>query len=192
MSDKPVNDPNSITLVDVTLSYPQLFKAVIPKGGTEAKYSATFILHKVQHAAQIKRIQEVIAAITTDAFKGKKLPPERIALRDGSLKEGTDGYSDEVMFLTSANSKRPQVVGPNSEGRQPVDAEDSRMTPGCRVNAVVRLWAQDNAAGGKRINGSLSAVQFVRPDKVFGAPPVNVDDAFSSIPESAFTGGDLD
>jgi hypothetical protein len=45
------------------------------------------------------------------------------------------------------------------------------------VNAVIRIWFQDNEHG-QRINASLEAVQFLRKGEAFGATQIDVDDAF--------------
>ena len=185
-----VTDPNQVVLQDVNISYPTLFKPRKSDQGGEPKYSASFILDKVEHAAQIKQIKAIIDSILKEKNGGKPLGPALVCLRDGSMKPGVEGYNDDIMFITSSNSKRPQVVSPNREGRSPMDENDSRLVGGCRVNAVVRLWWQDNPTG-KRINGSLSAVQYVRPDKTFGAAPVDTDSVFGAIPEPEMA-GDLD
>lgn len=159
-----------ITLTDVRLSFADLFKAKAVNDG-EPRFGANFLLDKTKDQKQIKKIGDEIRRIEGAKFKGKKLPADKVCLRDGDEKE-YDGYAG-MLFLSAANKKRPTVV---DRAKSPLTAEDGKPYSGCYVNAVVRLWAQDNNFG-KRINASLEVVQFLRDGEPFGAPAVDLDEA---------------
>ncbi len=185
-------DPNQVRLIGVRLSYPNLFVARKGKGDKKegtAKFSASYLLDKKKDAVQIASVQKVIDAILLEKNKGVKLAPDKICMRDGSFKPGADGYGDDIVFITSSNSKRPRVVDKNSVkdalGKLvDITEESGRIYGGMYVNATIRLWWQDNEEGGKRINASLEAIQYYKEGERFGADPVDVDDAFDGIEDA--------
>jgi hypothetical protein len=180
MSQQTTKDPNVIKLNNVRLSYPQLFVAKIPEDGTVAKYSASFLLDKKEHAELIKHIEKTIARVALDEFK-KATKLKRVCLRDGSEKEDKEGYGDDVMFITSNSEKRPAVV---DRDLTPLTAEDSKPYAGCYVNATIRLFAYDHKTGGKGVSAALRAVQFVKDGPSFGAGPVDAAEEFDALPAS--------
>jgi hypothetical protein len=159
-----------VIIQNARLSYPHIFAAKAMNQGDTPKFSASFILNKKTNAATIKEIQKAIDALTADKFKGKKLPADKVCLRDGDLKDD-EAYAG-AFYVSASNLKRPQVV---DRDKSPLVAEDDKPYGGCYVNGVIRIWAQDNQYG-KRINASLEAVQFLKDGDRFGAPPVNLDD----------------
>lgn len=158
-----------VILTNVRLSYPHLFTAKAAQGSDKAKYSASFLLDKGKDAKQIKSLQAAIDGMLAEKFKGKKLPADKICLRDGDSKED-ENYAGKF-FINASNDKRPQVV---DRDKTPLAADDNKPYAGCYVNAVIRLWAQDNQYG-KRINASLEVVQFHKDGEPFGAPAVSLD-----------------
>lgn len=164
-----------ITLLNVRLSYPTVFKAkaAVTAPGAEPKFSASFILDKKTQGDQIAAIQ---AAIETMIKEEKlKVDPDKRCLKDGATKPDT--YGEGVFFINSSNVKRPQVV---DRKKNPLAEEDNVIYGGCYVNAVIRLWPQDNQYG-RRINASLEVVQFVKDGEPFGHKPVNVDEALPDV-----------
>lgn len=152
-------------------------------------YKANFLIPK--EGDEFKNVAKIKKA--ADEAKSKKwgsnpkdwpkLKPERICLRDGDM-ENWDGYAG--MLYVSANSpvdRKPQVI----TNRKDKDGNWIKAEPGhernpysgCYVNALVRLWAQDNKKGGKRINASLEVVQFLKDGEAFGAAPVNPNEKFT-------------
>lgn len=180
MSNK-TTDPNVVKLFNVRLSYPVLFTAKAMEDGKKPVFSASFLLDKKQHAATIKEIEDKTARVALDEFK-KKVKLNRVPLRDGNEKDGKDGYGDDVMFVNAKNEKRVPVV---DRDLTPLTAEDSRPYAGCYVNATIRLFAYDHPTGGKGVSASLRAVQFVKDGESFGAGPVNAEEEFEPVADSA-------
>lgn len=176
MSNTPA-DPNVIRLLNVRLSYPQLFVAKPPEEGKEPVFSASFLLDKKQHAGLIAQIEKATERVALDEFK-KKVPLKRTPLRDGNEKSDKEGYGDEVMFVSARNAKRPVVV---DRDLTPLTATDTKPYAGCYVNATVRLFAYDHKVGGKGVSATLRAVQFVKDGESFGAGPVNAEDEFEPV-----------
>ncbi len=133
-------------------------------------------LKKFQEAA------EFVRRVAAEGLPGHKLGPEALCLKNGNTK-GYDGWKDMIVFVAS-NSVRPVVV---DQKLVPVVAGDKNAPySGCYVNATVTLWSQNNSYG-KRINGNLRAVQFVKDGPAFGVAPVDADDEFEALGDTADT-----
>jgi hypothetical protein len=104
----------------------------------------------------------------------------KLCLRDGAEKDETDGYGDEVMFVSASSAKRVPVV---DRDLTPLMEENGKPYAGCYVNMSIRLWAQDNQFG-KRVNAQLRAVQFVKDGEAFGNKPVDPQKEFKQIEDS--------
>lgn len=166
------------------VSFPHLFSRPVING-EEGKCGAALMLDPKRHAKDIHELEKAITALCKEKFKGKKLPADKLCLRDGDDK-GREEY--EGSFVLSANSKaRPMVIA--RDGRSVIsDEEDSEIYPGCHVNAKVRLWAQDNKYG-KRINAELVAIQFLKDGEPLDGTYVSTDDAMEGFEG---VGGDND
>lgn len=150
-----------IKLQNVRISFPNLFqKAVF--NGEETKYEATFLISKESQADQAKLLKEAIADKTKVDLKGAKLPADKICLKDGD-DISYDGYAGN-WSIKASSKKRPLVI---DRDRSPLTADDERIYPGCYVNAIIEIWAQNNAYG-KRINATLMGVQFAKDGQPFG------------------------
>lgn len=180
-----------VLLRNVRLSFPALHEPSEMEGedGTIRRfYKANFLIPKdgdeFKNVAAIKKASNEAKAKKwgSNEKEWPKLKPDRICLRDGDL-ENWDGYAG--MLYLSANSpvdRKPQVL----TNRKDKDKKWIRALPGmdrnpyagCYVNALVRLWVQDNKQG-KRLNASVEVVQFLRDGDAFGAAPVNADERFT-------------
>lgn len=178
-----------IKLQNVRLSFPQLFIPKAVQQGKEAKYSASFLLDKTNDAAQIDAVRKTMFDVAVEKWGDAAKIPKGLkkCLHEGAEKD-YDGYNDAMMFVSASATVRPSVIDRN---RSPLTADDGRPYAGCYVNAVLRLWAQDNEFG-KRINAQLQGVQFVSDGEAFGAAPFNPDEHFAPLdnPASDNDGGD--
>lgn len=183
-----------ITLPDVRLSYPHLWKPKKFDDDSQPRYEAAFLLDpdNPKHAKVIEFIESEFERICTEQWK--KVP--------GNLKGKPFGYADEDgkefdgwagMFYVQANCKphRPKVVdrNPNIE----LHEEDGRPYAGCFVNATMTLWADARPKLGPRVNGTLRAVQFYRDGEAFsGAGPIDASDEFEDYSDEAEDSSVLD
>lgn len=171
-------DPAIFKLKNVRLVWPHLFhpKAAIDEG-KDAKFQATFILDKEEHAAAIKDLEKLIDRIALDKFK-KKLPLKHKCLRDGNEKADKEGFGDEVMFVPASEEVRPVVV---DRQLNPLTKEDSKIYGGCYVNATIRLYAWEHKTGGRGVSAGLRAVQFFKDGPSIGAGPIRAEDEFEKV-----------
>jgi hypothetical protein len=169
-----------ITVTNARLSYANIFRAKAMEGSVgEPKYSCVFLLDKKTNAKDIKTIQDAIAKQVKEGLKGKHPGADKVCLKDGSNKADVDGYGDGVMYVSAGNVKRPVIV---DQKRNPLAEEDGKPYSGCIVNGVFNLWVQDNKYG-KRINASLTHVQFVKDGPVFGEAVKPAEAVFKDISE---------
>lgn len=170
-----------VTLNNVRLSFPALFKPKVNKlePDKDPKFGASLILDKKADASQIDALRNAVRAVALAQWP-KGIPKTvKFCVRDGSEKE-TDGYGDGVIFLNATNQHRIGVV---DRDMTPLVEEDGKPYAGCYVNAVIRLWAQDNNFG-KRINAQLQGVQFSRDGEAFGDKPFNPQENFRPLDAS--------
>jgi len=149
-----------IMLNNVRISFPSLFRKAT-FNGEETKFEGTFLIGKKEGKGTIDVIDAAIKAIMREELKGTKLPPDKICFKDGDNIEYS-GYAGN-MSIKASSTKRPIVI---DRDKSPLTEDDNRIYAGCRVNAVIELWAQNNNYG-KRINASLLGVQFFRDDEPF-------------------------
>jgi hypothetical protein len=130
-----------IKLNNVRLSFPSLFRKSV-YNGEETKFEATFLLDKKTQGDKIKEIEAAIASAIKENLKGAKLGSDKLCLKDGDDFEYV-GYSGHMSIKASSN-KRPLVI---DRDKSQLSEEDGRLYAGCRVNATIELWAQNNTYG---------------------------------------------
>jgi hypothetical protein len=95
-----------------------------------------------------------------------------------------DGYAGHV-FITAGRDTAPQMI--QADG-QPIDPTNTmayqqlarKMYGGCRVNAAIKPWPQDNKHG-RGIRCDLIAVQFAADDTPFGEGAVDASGMFGAV-----------
>jgi hypothetical protein len=158
------------------VSFPHLFTPPVING-EEGKCGAALMLDPTKHASTIAEIEGAIADLTQFKFKGRKLPSDKLCLRDGNDK-GRPEY-EGLMVLSANNRGRPIVL--RGDGRTKIeDEQDSPIYAGCHVNAKVRFWAMDNQYG-RRINAELVAIQFHSDGDPLDGSYMSEEDAMSGF-----------
>ena len=102
-----------------------------------------------------------------------------------------DGYAGNV-FITAGRDSQPQVI--QADG-QPIDPTNTmayqqltrKMYGGCRVNAAVKPWLQENKHG-RGVRCDLIAVQFAGDDAPFGDGAVDASNLFGAVAGAAPAG----
>jgi hypothetical protein len=175
-----------VKLENVRLAFPQIFEPrAFGEDGSDPAYSASFIFGK-KHPA-VKLIQEAIEAVAKEKWEGKATEvlkqlraADKACLHDGDSKPDYDGFAGNF-FLASRNKARPLII---DRDKSPLTASDGKPYAGCYVNATVDIWPQANKFG-KRVNATLSGVQFLKDGDAFaGSPPASPDD-FESLDDGA-------
>lgn len=174
-------DPARVQLKNVRLSFAAIYR---PKGfgggrsedNGEPKYSANFLIDPETREGEvnIRKMEDAIDHVldTTDwggktpKFKGDKLP-----LRDGDDRD-YDGY-EGMMYVAASNGKKPRIL--DFDKLDVSEGDDGAPYSGCYVDAIVRVWGQNNKFG-KRINASLEGIRFRDDGDAFGAAPLDPDE----------------
>ena len=172
---------DQIRLINVRLSFPDIWSAKSVDGKGEPKFGCSLLLKKDDDSEQIQALKLLIMKVAKEKFGAKtadliKKGTLKLCLHEGHEKD-YEGYGDEVMFVTTSSKRRPTLV---DRDRSPLSEEDGRPYAGCYVNAVFRLWAQDNNYG-KRINAQLQGLQFSGDGEPFGVAPFNAEEAFDEL-----------
>jgi hypothetical protein len=103
-----------------------------------------------------------------------------------------DGYAGNI-YITAGRDTAPQMI--QADGT-PVDPANTmayqqlarKMYGGCRVNAAVKPWPQDNKVG-RGIRCDLIAVQFAGDDTPFGEGATDASGLFGAVQQAAAMSG---
>jgi hypothetical protein len=161
-----------IQLKNVRLSFPSIFKRA-DFNGQEGKFEATFLLCKETQSDQIEKLEAAIDAAIKEAKV--KVPSDKRCLKDGDDFD-YDGYAGHMAFKAST-TRRPTII---DRDKTPLAEDDGKPYAGCYVNAIVDVWIQNNSYG-RRANGNLFGIQFVKDGDAFGAGDVDVTDEFDAF-----------
>lgn len=193
------NETTLVRLSDVRLSFPHIAEPQKTQGpkGERISYNAEFILAP-DHPAWGQFHQIVLAMATA---KWKEQAQGVINLCNGDRKKRCygggsekinqktlkvyDGY-EGMVFISAGKDKMPQIF--DSTGKQ-IDPNDTmalqkearRMYGGCRVNAAVKPWLQENEHG-RAIRADFVAIQFLADDTPFGEGAVDASGLFGATP----------
>ena len=166
---------NAMLFVEGRLSFPAIFQSEAFNDG-EPRFSATLLVPK--GGADDQRLQASVMALMKSAG-WKKLPPDKVAVKDGDDLE-YDSHQG-MTVVRASNVNRPVVIDRN---KAPLVEADGRPYSGCYVKMKVELWVQDNSFG-KRINAKLHGIQFVSDGDPFGAGGAPTDDGFEDLEATA-------
>ncbi len=178
-----------IKFENVRLSYAKLFTARPFEEGQTPRFEASFLFDpsNPDHAAKIKEIKIAARNLMVEAF-GENFAPRDlrgVCFGDGDKKDKIpDGYVG-MFYVNTANTTRPAVA--NRTGNPVVEGDPQTPYSGCYVNATITLWAQNNRYG-KRINGNLRGVQFVKDGEAFGQAPVSAESEFDALEDNSPVG----
>jgi hypothetical protein len=162
-----------VKITNARLAFPNLFEP-----GKFGQWGGTLILDEKNTAA----VQKAMKAIAEDEFKGVMPSPPNRCLRKNEDKSNYGGFEDENGYHLSANRREPFKPNQLIE-RDKTPAGESTFYPGCYVNAVVNVWAQNNSYG-KKLNCELVGVQFYKDGERLGRGVSDVDDDdFETLPD---------
>jgi hypothetical protein len=171
-----MTNDDMIMITGARVSFPHLFKRPTIDG-EEGSYGAVLMLDPKKHAKVISTIEKGITELSKFKFKGKKIPSDKLCLRDGDDKGRTEYEGYQILSANTRN--KPLVIG--GDGRNVItDEEDNPIYAGCVVNVKIRLWAQDNRYG-KRVNAELVAIQFSKDGEPLDGSYVSAEDAISGF-----------
>lgn len=98
-----------------------------------------------------------------------------------------DGYAGHV-FITAGRDSQPQVIQADGSAIDPTNTMayqqlTRKMYGGCRVNAAVKPWLQDNKHG-RGVRCDLIAIQFAGDDTPFGEGAVDASGMFGAVAQA--------
>ena len=198
-----------IFLSNVRLSFPHLAEPQKQvneaTGATRISYNAEFIMP--QDHAGFQQFMQRYGAMALEKWKEHAQTVMGMIQQDRKTRcygVGTekvnkktfkpyDGYADAgAVFITAGRDTAPQMI--QADG-SPVDPSNTmayqqlarKMYGGCRVNAAVKPWLQDNKHG-RGIRCDLIAVQFYLDDAPFGEGNVDASGMFGAVATGAMPG----
>jgi len=189
-----------ILLSNVRLSFPHLAepqRQVNESNGKERiSYNCEFIMP--QDHAGFQKFMAIYAAMALEKWKEHAQTVMGMIQSDRKLRcfgrgeekvnkktfQPYDGYAGHV-FITAGRDSAPQMI--QADG-QPIDPANTmayqmlarKMYGGCRVNAAVKPWLQENSYG-RGVRCDLIAVQFAGDDAAFGEGAVDASKLFGSV-----------
>ncbi len=187
-----------IFLSNVRLSFPHLAepqKQVNSATGAERiSYNCEFILH--QDHPGFAQFTQRYGAMALDKWKEHSQMVMSMIQADRKLRcfgrgeekvnkktfQPYDGYAGHV-FITAGRDSAPQMIqsdGKPVEGMLAYQQLARKMYGGCRVNAAIKPWIQDNKHG-RGIRCDLIAVQFAGDDTPFGEGAVDASNLFGAV-----------
>lgn len=198
-----------IFLSNVRLSFPHLAEPQKQvneaTGATRISYNAEFIMPQ-DHAGFVQFMQRY-GAMALEKWKEHAQTVMGMIQQDRKTRcfglgaekinkktfKPYDGYADAgAVFITAGRDSAPQMI--QADG-SPVDPANTmayqqlarKMYGGCRVNAAVKPWLQDNKHG-RGIRCDLIAVQFAADDVPFGEGATDASGLFGAVAGGAPAG----
>jgi hypothetical protein len=189
-----------ILLSNVRLSFPHLAepqRQVNESNGKERiSYNCEFIMP--QDHAGFQKFMATYAAMALEKWKEHAQTVMGMIQSDRKLRcfgrgeekvnkktfQPYDGYAGHA-FITAGRDSAPQMI--QADG-QPIDPANTmayqmlarKMYGGCRVNAAIKPWLQENSYG-RGVRCDLIAVQFAGDDGAFGEGAVDASKLFGSV-----------
>jgi hypothetical protein len=193
-----------IFLSNVRLSFPHLAepqKQVNETSGqTRISYNCEFIMP--QDHPGFQQFMARYGALALDKWKEHAQPVMAMILADRKTRcfgrgeekvnrktfQTYDGYAGN-MFITAGRDSAPQMIQLDGTAIDPSNSMAyqtlaRKMYGGCRVNAAVKPWPQDNKHG-RGIRCDLIAVQFAADDTPFGEGADDASNLFGAVQQAA-------
>lgn len=184
-----------IMISNARLSFPAL---VEPKGfdGGPAAYNADLIL--APNDPGFQEFMRVISQLAQEKWKEHANAVLQLIQTDRKLRAFGNGSEkidkktfkpyngyEGMMYISALNKVRPQffnaqgaVIDPSNT--MALQQEARRMYGGCRVNAAIKPWLQDNKFG-RGVRCELVAIQFAKDDTPFGDSTPDVTNLFGQV-----------
>jgi len=193
---------NIIYITNAVLSFPKLVEATSNSDYPNApkKFSADLIMQT--NSPEFAKFMQEVGQLATEKWKDKAGPILQMIQSDRrlrcfgngaeKLKKDTmkpyEGYDGMVYIAASSNEDRPPIIVNPQDGKEIDNANTlarsaaaRKLYGGCRVNAAIRPWLQDNQFG-RGVRCELIAVQFFQDGTPFGEAPPDIGGMFGAVP----------
>jgi hypothetical protein len=173
----------NLLITNTRVLFPAFFVPKEVKNNGNPRYSGYFLLPK--NDPQVTGIKKAMLETAKATGKWGEDPSKVVAglvaekrtfFSDGDVKADTNSDKPAFQeyagnFIISASTypdKPPRVL---NFDRSPITAAHNLINPGCIVNVLINIWAQDKIEHGRRINAQMLAVQYVSK----GTSPIGFD-----------------
>ena len=196
---------NVIYITNAVLSFPKLVEALNNSDFPNApkKFSADLIV--APNNPDFAKFMAEVGAQATEKWKDKAPAILQMIQTDRRLrcygngaekiKKDTmkpyEGYDGMVYVAASSNEDHPPILVNPQDGKEIDNANTlarsaaaRKLYGGCRVNAAIRPWLQDNQFG-RGIRCELIAIQFLADGTPFGEAPPDISSMFGAVPAAA-------
>ncbi len=162
-----------LTQIDnVRLAFPALFKPTAANAGDTPYFSALFPIEPGSKNEKV--LDAAIQKVAAEKFGPKAEAALAQIVRKGDcffrkevyLNKDGDPYTGFEDMHRAKGSNKDRLILVDRLGK-PVVEGDGVFYAGCIVNVQFDIWVQDNQFG-RKINGKLLAVQFVKDAESFG------------------------
>ena len=193
-----------LMLSNCRLSFPQLVEPKAFQEGSPKKYSADLIIDPASD--DWKKVMSNIMVVAQEKWKDQAQAVLGMIQNDRRLRcfgNGAekisktkmtvyDGYPGMV-YLSVSNNNAPQAIEQSGKAVPPDNTMAYSQVArkcygGCRINAAVRFYCQDNQFG-RGIRGELIAFQFGTDDTPFGDGDTDASSLFSAVASAAAPAG---
>ena len=174
----------TVLLKRVRIAFPALFEAKSINDG-DPRFGANFIIEP--NSANAKALAKALADVADVKWTKKAATVLEELIKKGKVcyvedeKKSSSGdvYTgfEDMYHISANNASRPTII---DRDKSPLAQADGRPYGGCFVNATVDIWAQDNKFG-KRINATLTGVQFHSDGDAFGGGAPASPDQFPDL-----------
>lgn len=181
---------NTRIRIHARLAFPRLNKPeAFNEGDDNKRYSASFIIDK--GTPDFEKVVNAMKAAAIGKWgeeKGLKQYQQlvkslKVCLINGDDKPDVESFHGHFVVNAAAQPGKPPSLVYTKDGQNVRIADRENQTiiySGCYVNVILNIWAQDNNYG-KRINASISGVQFAGKGDPLGGGAVADVDEFEAI-----------
>ena len=196
-----------VFLSNVRLSFPHLAEPQKQvnevNGNTRISYNCEFLMP--QDHPGFQQFMARYGALALEKWKENATNVMNMILQDRKIRcfgqgnekvnkktfQPYDGYANNV-YITAGRDSAPQMIQADGTAIDPNNTMAyqtlaRKMYGGCRVNAAVKPWAQDNKHG-RGIRCDLIAVQFAADDTPFGEGAADASNLFGAVQQAAVPG----
>jgi glycosidase len=196
-----------VFLSNVRLSFPHLAEPQKQvnevNGNTRISYNCEFLMP--QDHPGFQQFMARYGALALEKWKENATNVMNMILQDRKIRcfgqgnekvnkktfQPYDGYAGNV-YITAGRDSAPQMIQADGTAIDPNNTMAyqtlaRKMYGGCRVNAAVKPWAQDNKHG-RGIRCDLIAVQFAADDTPFGEGAADASNLFGAVQQAAVPG----
>jgi hypothetical protein len=196
-----------VFLSNVRLSFPHLAEPQKQvnevNGNTRISYNCEFLMP--QDHPGFQQFMARYGALALEKWKEHATNVMNMILQDRKIRcfgqgnekvnkktfQPYDGYAGNV-YITAGRDSAPQMIQADGTAIDPNNTMAyqtlaRKMYGGCRVNAAVKPWAQDNKHG-RGIRCDLIAVQFAADDTPFGEGAADASNLFGAVQQAAVPG----